>query len=76
VQDAAQLHDLIAGKIELEQAGELCIAISPATNLPMGVFPVQAYNPYTETDMDQDDGDKKATKVPWWKFWNRNRDKD
>jgi len=54
--------------------GELCMAISPATNQPMGVFPVQAYNPYTETDMDQDDGDKKATKIPWWKFWSRNKE--
>jgi len=51
--------------------GELCMAISPVTNQPMGVFPVQAYNPYTETDMDQDDGDKKASKIPWWKFWRR-----
>jgi hypothetical protein len=56
--------------------GELCMAISPVTNKPMGVFPVQAYNPYTETDMDQDDGDEKATRAPWWKFWKRKRDRD
>jgi hypothetical protein len=56
--------------------GELCMAINPATNQPMGVFPVQAYNPYTETDMDQDEGDKKAAKVAWWKFWRKKKDRD
>lgn len=56
--------------------GELCMAINPVTNRPMGVFPVQAYNPYTETDMDQDDGDKKTTKTPWWKFWRSHKDEN
>ncbi|HWY57539.1 MAG TPA: hypothetical protein VNZ03_23950 [Terriglobales bacterium] len=49
--------------------GELCMAIDPVSNRPMGVFPVQAYNPYTETDSDQDDAEKKASKSHWWKFW-------
>ena len=56
--------------------GELCMAINPATNKPMGVFPVQAHNPYTETDMDQDAGDHQAPRAPWWKFWRREKDKD
>jgi hypothetical protein len=56
--------------------GELCMAIDPVSNRPMGVFPVQAYNPYTDTDMDQDDGDKKSSKVHWWKFWARRKDRD
>ena len=56
--------------------GELCMAIDPVTNRPMGVFPVQAYNPYTEKDMDQDDGETQAIKAPWWKFWRRAKDTD
>jgi hypothetical protein len=56
--------------------GELCMAIDPASNRPMGVFPVQAYNPYTETDMDQDNHEQKAKHVPWWKFWARRKDRD
>jgi hypothetical protein len=56
--------------------GELCMAINPVTNRPMGVFPVQAYNPYTDTDLDDDAGDRKPVKAPWWKFWRRERDKD
>ncbi len=56
--------------------GELCMAINPVTNKPMGVFPVQAYNPYTETDMDEDVGDQQAPRAPWWKFWQRKKDKD
>jgi hypothetical protein len=59
--------------------GELCMAINPVTHQPMGVFPVQAYNPYTEADADQDEGDKKATKatiVQWWKFWRRKTERD
>lgn len=56
--------------------GELCMAIDPVSNRQMGVFPVQAYNPYTEADMDQDEGDRKAGKVPWWKFWARRKDRN
>jgi hypothetical protein len=56
--------------------GELCMAISPVTNKPMGVFPVQAYNPYTETDMDQDEGDKKPDQSAWRKFWLKKKDTD
>jgi hypothetical protein len=56
--------------------GELCMAVNPMTNKPMGVFPVQAYNPYTETDMDEDGGDKEEAKAPWWKFWRWGRDKN
>jgi hypothetical protein len=56
--------------------GELCMAIDPVSNRPMGVFPVQAYNPYTETDMDQDDGDTNKPSVHWWKFWRKQKDKD
>jgi hypothetical protein len=54
--------------------GELCMAVNPVTNKPMGVFPVQAYNPYTETDMDEDAGDTKTIKAPWWRFWKRDKD--
>jgi hypothetical protein len=61
---------------QLLNHGELCMAINPVTNKPMGVFPVQAYNPYTETDMDENVGDKKETKVPWWKFWHREKNGD
>jgi hypothetical protein len=56
--------------------GELCMAINPVTNQPMGLFPVQAYNPYTETDMDMDDGDKKVAKAAWWEFWRRKRERE
>lgn len=56
--------------------GELCMAIDPVSNRPMGVFPVQAYNPYTEPDMDQDEGDRKAGKVSWWKFWARGKNRN
>jgi hypothetical protein len=57
--------------------GELCMAIDPATNKPMGVFPVQAYNPYTEIDGDDEVGDQKAAKAPsWWKFWRRGKHGD
>lgn len=56
--------------------GELCMAINPVTNRPMGVFAVQEYNPYTETDMDEDVGDVKATKAPRWKFWRKLRKRD
>jgi len=37
---------------------------------------VQAYNPYTETDMDQDNVEQKANHVRWWKFWARGKDRD
>jgi hypothetical protein len=53
--------------------GELCMAIDPVSNRPMGVFPVQAYNPYTETDMDQDESDGRLTKAHWWKFWAKKK---
>jgi hypothetical protein len=56
--------------------GELCMAINPVTNRPMGVFAVQEYNPYTETDRDDDSGDTKPTKSHWWKFWKKHRDGD
>jgi hypothetical protein len=56
--------------------GELCMAIDPVSNRPMGVFPVQAYNPYTETDMDQDANDGKAHKRHWWKFWDKKKEQD
>lgn len=56
--------------------GELCMAIDPVSNRPMGVFPVQAYNPYTEPDMDQDEGDRKVGKGSWWKFWARRKDRN
>jgi hypothetical protein len=56
--------------------GELCMAIDPVSNRPMGVFPVQAYNPYTDTDMDQDNGDVKVRRVPWWKFWSTGKDRN
>jgi hypothetical protein len=56
--------------------GELCMAINPVTNRPMGVFAVQEYNPYTETDRDDDAGDTKPKKASWWKFWKKRKDGD
>jgi hypothetical protein len=56
--------------------GELCMAIDPVSNRPVGVFPVQAYNPYTETDMDQDNGERKPKHVPWWKLWTKRKERD
>jgi len=56
--------------------GELCMALDPISNRPMGVFPVQAYNPYTEIDMDQDDSDKERSKTHWWEFWRKAKERD
>jgi len=60
---------------ELLNHGEVCELIDPATHSRTGaVFPMQAYNPYLDTDQDGDDAEphKKSSR---WDIWHR-RDRD